>query len=98
MPPVAPARAVINIGERGVEVSVGFDQIGHAIAGEIGVHIIDIDPITQRVIGKDVATCAVAGAALVACQDPSHRNTQGDVHHVVSQSPAVRETSAIAGK
>jgi hypothetical protein len=81
-----------------VEVSVGLDQVCHTVAGEIGVHIVDIDPITQRVIGKNVATCGVTRAAFVACQDPSHGNAQGNIHHVVSQSPAIWETSAVPGK
>ena len=98
MPPVAPAWAVINIGERSVEVRVGLHQIRHAVGGEIGVHIVHVYPITQHVIGKNVATCRVAGTALVACQDASYGNAQGDVHHVVSQSPAIRETGAVAGK
>src|ERR1700692_956161 len=38
MPSVAPAWAVINVGERGVEVRIGLDQIRHSVCGKIGVH------------------------------------------------------------
>jgi hypothetical protein len=98
MAAVAPARAEVNIGEGCVEVSIGFHQIRNPITGKIRIHIVHVHSITQRVIGKYATTCGVACAALVPGQDASHGHAQGDVNHVVRQSPAIGETRAVAGK
>jgi hypothetical protein len=74
MAPVASARAVINIREGSVEMSVGLHQIRKAIAGEIAVYVIHIHPITQRIVGKYGTTRGVVGAALVPGQHSSHGN------------------------
>jgi len=98
MASVAPAWAVINIGEGSVEVSIGFHQVRGTVGGEIGVHIVYVYPITQDVVGKDVATCGVGRAAFVTGQDATHGNAQGDVYHVISQAPAVGETGPTTGE
>ena len=67
MPSVAPAGAVINVGESGVEVGFGLYQIRYAVGGEIGVHIVHIYAVTQDIIWKKVAGGGVRGTAFVPC-------------------------------
>jgi hypothetical protein len=57
-----------------VEVRVGLDQIRHSVLGDIGVHIVHVDAVTQNVIWKNIATGGVRGTALVTGQDASDCN------------------------
>jgi hypothetical protein len=98
MPPVAPAGAVIDVGERSVEVRVGFHKICGAVYSKISVHIIYVHTVTQGVVGENIAAGRVGGTALVTRQDPADSDAQGDVHNVVRQAPAVGETSTVAGE
>jgi hypothetical protein len=41
-----PAGTVIDIGERGVEVSIGLHQIRGTICSDIGSHIVYVDTVT----------------------------------------------------
>jgi len=66
VPAVAAAWAVIDVGERGVEVSVGLDQIGLAVCSEVGIHVVHVYTVAQDVIWENVATSRVLGAARVA--------------------------------
>jgi hypothetical protein len=64
---LAPAGGIIDIGERGVEVSFGLHQIRDPVGSEIGIHIVYVDPVTQYVVWENVAIGGVGGAALVTC-------------------------------
>lgn len=69
MAPVASARAVVDIRESRVEVSVRLNQICRPIAGQIGIYIVHVNSVTQRVIRKYGAARGMTRAALVPGQD-----------------------------
>jgi hypothetical protein len=62
---LAPAGTVVDIGERGVEVSIGLNQIRFTVCSEIDIHIVYVDPVTQYVVWENAAVAGVASAALV---------------------------------
>jgi len=94
----ASARAVIDVGKRRVEMSIGVDEIRHAVRSQIHVHIIDVHSISQDVIWEDGAVTRVGGAALVPRQHSADGHAQCDIRNIIRQPPAVRETGRVASE
>src|SRR5579863_4614482 len=98
MPSVAPAGAVINVGESGVEVGFGLYRfVTPSVARSVSTSF-TFTPSPRTLFGKKLQVVVCVEPHLFPANAPPHGNAQGDVHHIVSRAPAIRKARAVAGK